>query len=354
MPEQSARLGIPLPLENENVSRQAIREMFQAVDDHAETAAGAQAKADAAAGGVTAALVAHKADFTQQIPYAVTGGSANAYTAATIPALSALVAGVAITVKINAANTGAATLNWNGKGAKSIKNPDGTNVESGDLPTGGVFTLRYDGTNFILQGKGEVKLTGDAVAANVTAGKTFYNTDPKTKVVGTAPTKAAQTYTPGTTNQTIASGQILTGVQTIAGSANLVPANIKEGVNIFGRVGTLTPASGANIYISFNFGNNPSRVSGTQYSEYFTVDGLNFTPRQIIGYGTARGTGNDVTSILAYGEYLTAQVSTAYAYNVLKFDDVQFSYGKVVFRLSFYKMQGDSGAGFGAISLVVA
>ncbi|ACL22809.1 conserved hypothetical protein [Desulfitobacterium hafniense DCB-2] len=77
MPEQSARLGIPLPLGNENVSRQAIREMLQAVDEHAETIPGAQAKADAAeaaaksyadsaagsaAGAVASALAAHKAE----------------------------------------------------------------------------------------------------------------------------------------------------------------------------------------------------------------------------------------------------------------------------------------------------
>lgn len=254
MPEQSARLGIPLPLGNENVSRQAIREMLQAVDEHAETIPGAQAKADAAevaakaygdsaagsaAGAVASALAAHKADFTQQIPYAVTAGSANAYTAATTPALPALVAGVAITVKFHAANTGASTLNWNGKGAKAIKNPDGTNVESGDLAVGGVFTLRYDGTNFILQGKGGVKLTGNATAADVLNGKTFYSTDPKTKITGTIPSKSAQTYTPGTTNQAITAGQYLSGVQTIAGSPNLIPENIKNGVNIFGQVGVL-------------------------------------------------------------------------------------------------------------------
>lgn len=51
-------------------------------------------------------------------------------------------------------------------------------------------------------------------------------------------TKAAATYTPGTANQTIASGQYLTGVQTIKGDTNLVAANIKQGVTIFGIEGT--------------------------------------------------------------------------------------------------------------------
>lgn len=50
-------------------------------------------------------------------------------------------------------------------------------------------------------------------------------------------TKGAQTYTPGTTDQTIAANQYLTGIQTIAGDADLVSANIKAGANIFGVAG---------------------------------------------------------------------------------------------------------------------
>ena len=49
-----------------------------------------------------------------------------------------------------------------------------------------------------------------------------------------SPTKGAQTYTPTTTDQTISSGRWLTGDQTIKGDANLVAANIKSGVSIFG------------------------------------------------------------------------------------------------------------------------
>ena len=45
--------------------------------------------------------------------------------------------------------------------------------------------------------------------------------------------QAAQTITPGTTAQTIAAGQYLTGAQTIAGDANLIGQNIKAGVSIF-------------------------------------------------------------------------------------------------------------------------
>lgn len=50
--------------------------------------------------------------------------------------------------------------------------------------------------------------------------------------------KGAQTYTPGTTDQTINSGYLLTGNQTILGDADLVAENIKKDVEIFGVTGT--------------------------------------------------------------------------------------------------------------------
>ena len=50
--------------------------------------------------------------------------------------------------------------------------------------------------------------------------------------------KSAQTYTPGTSNQVIAAGQYLNGAQTILGSTQLVAANIKKGITVFGVTGT--------------------------------------------------------------------------------------------------------------------
>ena len=51
-------------------------------------------------------------------------------------------------------------------------------------------------------------------------------------------TKTEATYTPSISDQTIASGTYLTGVQTIKGDSNLVAENIAEGVSIFGVTGT--------------------------------------------------------------------------------------------------------------------
>lgn len=56
-------------------------------------------------------------------------------------------------------------------------------------------------------------------------------------------TQAATTYTPGTSDQTIASGTYLTGAQTIEGDSNLQSAYIKSGISIFGVAGSLTSAA---------------------------------------------------------------------------------------------------------------
>lgn len=86
-------------------------------------------------------------------------------------------------------------------------------------------------------------------------------------------TKAAATYTPGTANQTIASGQYLTGVQTIKGDSNLIADNIKNGTTIFGVSGTFGPDD---IMIIGDYGlcfNNFTITGNTCTSEAGTVSG---------------------------------------------------------------------------------
>ena len=51
-----------------------------------------------------------------------------------------------------AENNGPVTININGLGAKSIKKPNGNDLAPGNLKAGSVYTVRYNGTNFILQG----------------------------------------------------------------------------------------------------------------------------------------------------------------------------------------------------------
>ena len=60
-----------------------------------------------------------------------------------------------------------------------------------------------------------------------------------TKYTGSMSEKSAATYTPGTSDQTIAANQYLVGAQTIKGDANLLASNILKNVSIFGVTGSL-------------------------------------------------------------------------------------------------------------------
>lgn len=76
----------------------------------------------------------------------------------------------------------------------------------------------------------------NASASDVKSGRYFVDSN-GTLIQGTLSSKAAQAYTPSTSDQYIYSGQWLSGTQTIKGDANLVASNIKAGVNIFGITG---------------------------------------------------------------------------------------------------------------------
>ncbi len=85
-------------------------------------------------------------------------------------------------------------------------------------------------------------------------------------VTGTIPSKGATTYTPGTQNQTIASGNYLSGTQTIKGDANLVAGNIAKGKSIFGVTGSYTSdanATAADIAVGKTAYVNGNKITGT-------------------------------------------------------------------------------------------
>ena len=82
--------------------------------------------------------------------------------------------------------------------------------------------------------------TSDATVANgsyVRNGYTCYAGD--AKITGSMTEKSAQTYTPTTSDQTIASGQYLAGAQTVKGDVNLVASNIVYGITLFGVTGSV-------------------------------------------------------------------------------------------------------------------
>ncbi len=102
----------------------------------------------------------------------------------------------------------------------------------------------------------------NAAAGHILSGMTAYVNG--NKITGNIPSKGAATYTPGTTNQTIAAGQYLSGTQTIIGDANLVAANIKSGISIFGVTGSYqTPVIKSIQRGSYTFDDTTSSVNIT-------------------------------------------------------------------------------------------
>jgi hypothetical protein len=100
--------------------------------------------------------------------YDVSTGTANAY-AVTLDPVPALVAGLYVNMKSNAANTGSATIDVNSLGVKSIKRPNGDALSSGDIPNNSVSHLVYDGTNFQLMG------VSGSTDSEIQSGSFWYN-----------------------------------------------------------------------------------------------------------------------------------------------------------------------------------
>lgn len=127
-------------------------------------------------------------------------------------------------------------------------------IQVAAMPTGELSTPAID-TN-----------TGIVTAGVSTAG--YLGTDvTKTLQLNT---KTAATIIPNTTDQIVAAGQYLTGIQTIKGDANLVAENIASGVSIFGVTGTHSSidtsdatAADADIISGKTAYVNGSKVTGT-------------------------------------------------------------------------------------------
>ncbi len=205
--------------------------------------------------------------------YGTTANSGNTYTVTLEPVPAEYYSGMRVMTKINAANTGAITLNCNGLGAKSCKMPNGDDIPSGKLAANSVVTWVYNGVNFILQGSdsvgdataadvvagktfsndtltgetGTLALSGDAAAADVLIGKKYYKNDPHSQQTGTMPNRAGDTpalssSTSGTTLKLLTSNGYRDGVNdyvTIT-DANFLDENILYGKSLFNKIGTFS------------------------------------------------------------------------------------------------------------------
>lgn len=86
-------------------------------------------------------------------------------TATVTPSIAAYTAGQTFRFVTVGINSGAATININGLGAKSITKSGTAALEAGDLPSGGLITITYDGNRFQVVGAA----SGSASSANSVA-----------------------------------------------------------------------------------------------------------------------------------------------------------------------------------------
>lgn len=187
----------------------------------------------------------------------------------------------------------------------------------------GVITASYTGSS--------------SVTPTVNAGYVSQGTAGTISTTGTSTytltTQGAQTITPGSTAQTIASNRWLTGTQTIAGDSNLVAENIAEGVSIFGVTGTHSgggytctiTGTGHNTYCKVTY-NNIAYISSGEFnfnsgdeiilniSAYRSNGQININNEQVVNTQssytyTLVAPACDIAINLAYGQAPTINVT---------------------------------------------
>lgn len=97
-------------------------------------------------------LGAASVNSTHTIPgphfFAEATGNSSAYAVTLSPAPASLVKGLWLAWMANHTNTGTVTLNVNGLGAKSVLTPDGSPMTGGEIQTGQLCMVQYDGTQW--------------------------------------------------------------------------------------------------------------------------------------------------------------------------------------------------------------
>ncbi len=86
------------------------------------------------------------------------GGTGNAITLTNTPAVGSYTSGLKQVWKATAGNTSSMTANVDGLGTKAIKKMNNgalTDPASGDIVTGGIYEMYYDGTQFQIKALAE-------------------------------------------------------------------------------------------------------------------------------------------------------------------------------------------------------
>lgn len=276
---------------------------------------------NALANAVDTVLATHSMN-TGHVYYAVDTGSANAKVVTLSPTPTAYVDGIAVAFKNTAANTGAATINVNGLGAKPIVKSNGTALTSGSLKAGSIYTIRYNSTtgNFIVQGEGGEY--GTAGAAQVLSGFTI-GTDSGI-VNGTMPDRRGNNYEQ--VGITVGNGDGNLYLNTPDGYYNttssirvqdgdFIAQNIPADKNIFGLQGAIPRGSAYTNAVSYVVANGTLYVrfpigvyqsGGGEGKPEVLVQVSNLTPANVVSGVNILGVTGEAIPVKSASEYGTS------------------------------------------------
>lgn len=149
-----------------------------------EEATLAETLARTATGGTSARLFVNPSTLTtvQTYDYVASSAGTDSYAITVTPAPTAYVTGQKFTFKADVANTGAATLDVNSLGAKTIKKNVSNDLATNDIIANAIVEVIYDGTNFQMQSV--LSTTGNgAYAADYTAGSSAIQNSTQTHTI---------------------------------------------------------------------------------------------------------------------------------------------------------------------------
>lgn len=137
----------------EYVANPAASDASTTVKGVVEEATQAEVDARTAAGGTSARLFVNPSTLRgiKYHDYAASSEGSDTYAITVTPAPTAYSTGDVYVFKADVANTGAATLNVNSLGAKTVLKKNDQALVTGDIEAGQIVTVVYDGTNLQMQ-----------------------------------------------------------------------------------------------------------------------------------------------------------------------------------------------------------
>jgi len=209
--------------------------------------------------------------------YAADAEGSDTYVITLSPVPAAYYNGMVVNFKANTANTGAATLNVNALGAKTIKKMHDQDLETGDIESGQIVTLVYDGTNFQMQSQTGVISTIPTI--NLTGGQIAF------------PATAAPSANVNTLDDYEEGTWTLTAADAVSGGNTST-----TGTGTYTKIGNMVTIAGSIQNID---------ITGLNAGNTFYIQGLPFGCGSFKAFGALR-----IDRVL-FAEYVSAEITNA-------------------------------------------